>query len=374
MICGTHPDLAYGSTNSRYVSLEREIYEYSHWGAVLFIALVGITGNVLLFIMMGDNRMNYLSYSVYLKFLAVSDSLLLALTLLQDTEKTFSLQRLILLNSGLCKLMFSLRILLTNLSPWLVVGLSLDRYVCICFPLTRERLCTRMKAIIVCSTVLGLLVVLIVPFLVDTELIQRRCKPSEELRYYYICIRTIISSTLPCLLILVLNVLILFQIQQSRNFRKRFTRSGTDSASPQQDRSTRPLVLVSVLAFVTLLPLSVSEAVETLLKIVGTDSNSVALNNKLRSFFILIYILNFGQNFYILIGTSTKYRAIIRARFDWLKWNRRNEQNQAMTTIMSPDVNCPGSGTTELSLVSITSGNNTSAVDANAPGISSRTL
>ncbi|XP_041355273.1 cholecystokinin receptor type A-like [Gigantopelta aegis] len=281
-------------------------------------------GNILVFIMMRDKKLNCFSNSVYLTFLACSDSFLLTIRLIQESLKVFPPQQLALISNEMCKFSYILRLPATLLSPWLVVGLSLDRYVCVRFPLTRDRLCTRKKAITICSTMLCLAFAMIVPFVVDGELKNDQCLPSDGLKGYYSFIRLLFSSSLPSLLILVLNILIVIQMQRSHQFQKTFRTSASDAVSRQQDRSIRPLVLVSVLAFVTLLPLSVSEAVQVSLMISKTDSMALTLGMKLWPVFSTIYMLNFGQNFYILIGSSSNYRNIIKSRLAscTLKWNK----------------------------------------------------
>ena len=297
-----------------------QIFRYVHWSVVLLIVLLGMVGNVLLFVMMRDKKLTTLSYSVYLKSLAISDTLLLLVKIEQETERVFSLPKLIFISSGWCKSFISFKFLLMNLSPWLVVGLTLDRYVCICFPLTRHKLCTRMKAICVCLSMVVASAVVVFPFLLEMKLVKAGCITSERISYYYILMRLIISSTVPCLVILIFNILIVIHIQRSHNFRSMFTRSRPDAPSRQIDSSTRPLVLVSILAFVTLLPASITEASEITLTNLKAGRNSLMLNNKFWSIFILFYLLNFAQNFYILIASSSNYRGIIRARLGcWKK-------------------------------------------------------
>ncbi|XP_041355297.1 FMRFamide receptor-like [Gigantopelta aegis] len=326
-----------------------EMYRYTFWSIVLFIVATGIIGNVLQFIMMGDTKLNHLSYSVYLKFLSVSDSLLLSINLLSETNKVFPIQYAIPVYIGI--LSFALRVLAGILSPWLVVGLTLDRYICICFPLKRQILCTKKKAIAVCSAMLVVSGVLLMPFPVSMGVVKNRCFPPEGITSYYNFILLLFSSILPCLFILVLNILIITQIQRSRYFRSSFT---TSTASRPQDNSTRPLVLVSVLAFVTLVPVAVSKAVQISLEQLDRHLDGQALHQNVRTILFMIYLLNFGQNFYILIASSSNYREIIKRRLACcsLKWKLRRQQSQSVVT-QSSHTSGSGSGSAGLSVASI---------------------
>ncbi|XP_041355300.1 cysteinyl leukotriene receptor 1-like [Gigantopelta aegis] len=167
---GEEEELQRKSTPSFDLWTDFEAYRYGYWTIVLFVVLLGIIGNSLLFVMMGDKQLNSLSYSVYLKFLAISDSLVLIINLINKSEATFLENRPT--QVFLCVVSISVRVLVTILSPWLVVGLTLDRCVCVCFPLSRERFCTRKKAMSVCFTMLGLSLVLVVPFSVGTEVVN----------------------------------------------------------------------------------------------------------------------------------------------------------------------------------------------------------
>ncbi|XP_041346939.1 nociceptin receptor-like, partial [Gigantopelta aegis] len=223
-----------------------DLHGYGHWSTVLAIAIIGTIGNILQFIMMSDSKLSSLSYSVYLKFLAVSDSLVLSEALFQQTQIRFNLPMVADMNNALCKIVVGYQVFAMLLSPWLVVGLTLDRFVCVCFPLTRGRFCTMKKAIAVCSSMIAATIVLIIPNLVLTNLKYNRCLLSAKIIYYFMFVRLIASTLLPCVVILTLNIVIIARIKRSNEFRNTFIKNKADST---KDNSTRPLVLISVLAF-----------------------------------------------------------------------------------------------------------------------------
>ncbi|XP_041355272.1 kappa-type opioid receptor-like [Gigantopelta aegis] len=249
-----------------------------HWGIMISIVITGTVGNILLFIMMGNTKVRFLSYSVNLKFLAVSDSLLLVMRLIQETDRIFILLSSTPVNDAFCKIESSIHILAMLLSPWLVVGLSLDRFVCVRFPMTRGRFCTRKKAILVCSTMLVISVVLIVPIVFKVRAVNEHCVSSDELYYYLAVIRLLIASSLPCVAILLLNILIIIQIRRSNAFRNTFARARSHSANQQHDHSTRPLVITSVMAFVTMVPVAVTESSYNLQGVFDRDLKAYELS------------------------------------------------------------------------------------------------
>ncbi|XP_041355282.1 FMRFamide receptor-like [Gigantopelta aegis] len=311
-----------------------ENYGPSYWAVLLCIVVLGIAGNILLYIMMSDAKLNFLSYSVFLKWLAVSDTFLLGTRFVMETERVFSLRSLLVINEALCKILTTFKIFVMIVSPWLVAGLSLDRYVCVCWPLKREVLCTRMKARIVCSVTLGMSIVLIIPIFTELHMVEGRCTPTQEIYYYFIFIRILLMAGLPCLFILVLNILIIIQLKRSHAFRKVFTRSGNDPDSHPETNATRSLVLICIMAFVTLMPAAVLDAYISALIVLDIDEKALISSLKIWPLFIMVYVLNFGQNFYILIGSSSNYRNIIKRRLVCCRFKQNKEgRNMTMNVI-----------------------------------------
>ncbi|XP_041355419.1 allatostatin-A receptor-like [Gigantopelta aegis] len=285
-----------------------------YWVIVLIVVSFGLVGNVFSFLLMSDGQFSLLSYPVYLKALALSDSVQMIIKVVEETELTFGYTHVSHLNNIICKLWQYVRYSTMMLSPWLVVGLSLDRLVCVLFPITRDRFCTKKKALVICSCLALVFAVVMLPVLTSLRVEGGLCggrRVSDALIALFIAIRLVLSSTLPCLLIFILNVAIIVRIRRSATFRKTFTPS---SARSNQDSSTRPLVLVSVIAFLTLLPFSIAECVQVLLSLTQIDLKALLLTMELWPLFHLIYMLNFGLNFYILVSSSANYRKILAAK------------------------------------------------------------
>ncbi|XP_041355554.1 neuropeptide S receptor-like [Gigantopelta aegis] len=203
------------------------------------------------------------------------------------------------------------------LSPWLVVGLTVDRFFCVVFPLKRYRFCTRRKATIVCSCLATLSGVLTLPLVLDVKKIKginTECYVKDQYMAYYYFVRLILTSTLPCLLILIFNIMIGIHIQRSATFQKRFNSSTNAYTATKLDKSLRPLMLISILAFVTIVPLAVIECILGLLVVTKSGFQTVAIMVKLWPIFNILYLINFGQNLYILMASSANYRKIMKSK------------------------------------------------------------
>ncbi|XP_041379481.1 probable G-protein coupled receptor 139 [Gigantopelta aegis] len=313
-----------------------DLHGYGHWSTVLVIAIIGTIGNILQFIMMSDSKLSPLSYSVYLKLLTVSDSLVLSDALALQTEYYFKLTKVPDINDVLCKIVTSYEDFIMLLSPWLVVGLTLDKFVCVCFPLIRGRFCTKKKAIVVCSCLIGGTILLSLPSLGLMEMGNYGCIPSDLLLYYSMFLRLVMSSLLPCVIILLLNIAIISRIRRSNEFRNTFTRHTKTST---RDNSTRPLMLVSVLAFVTLLPISASQSISQLFYLLEADTKPGLIIFGLRPAFHIIFLLNFGQNFFILMASSRNYRQIMKRKLVCLseKVERTHQNLPALQSVGSAE-------------------------------------
>nr|KAG5703634.1 hypothetical protein BaRGS_002508 [Batillaria attramentaria] len=80
---------------------------------------------------------------VFLRALAISDTLVLITTCTEDNlDHANRLQNVLASSVGLCKMWTGLSTTVSLLSPWLVVLLSVDRYVGVVFPLKRASFCT----------------------------------------------------------------------------------------------------------------------------------------------------------------------------------------------------------------------------------------
>ncbi|XP_041355547.1 uncharacterized protein LOC121373159 [Gigantopelta aegis] len=202
--------------------------------------------------------------------------------------------------------------------PMVVVGLTVDRFYCVVFPLKRDRFCTRRKAAIVCSCLTTLSGVLTLPLVLDVKKVKginTQCYVKDQYMGYYYFVRLVLTSTLPCLLILIFNIVIGIHIQRSATFQKRFTSSNNSANTDTKlDKSFRPLMLISILAFVTIVPLAITDCILAILLVTKSHFETVGILVKLWPIFNIVYLINFGQNLYILMASSANYRKIMNTK------------------------------------------------------------
>ncbi|XP_041355556.1 somatostatin receptor type 5-like [Gigantopelta aegis] len=233
LLIGTVPNSESNGTNTT-VGINFNTRHTVVWVFNVITVLVGLVGNVLVFPLMRDAKLYYLSFPVYLRFLSFSDSAVLIIFGIKESLRYFQSYYLIGGNLAVCMLLKFMQYTMTQLSPWLVVGLTLDRFYCVVFPMKRDRLCTRRKATIVCSCLTAVSVVMTIPLMYDIKVVKGRdtiCVVSDLLMSYFASVRLVFNSTLPCAMILVLNIVIGIHIQRSAAFRQRFTANTTSTSS-----------------------------------------------------------------------------------------------------------------------------------------------
>ena len=311
-----------------------EIQGKTYMACILFIALVGVAGNVMSFILMMDKKLNSFAYSIYIKWMAVTDSVLLVMVSTEDSLDTYRLyDQFSTYDVILCKVWNFAKNMTFILSPWLVVALTLDRFVCVVFPLSRHMLCTRSKAIQLCCIMTVVTATLNIDRLIFIRIEENTCflpyKP--EVGRFEMFRNLVLKSTLPCVFVLVLNIATISRIRRSLSFRKQFTKVEKE----REDKVTLPLLLVSGFAFVTLLPRSVTEVAEILFKLFQPDGVGLILANSMWPIFNVIYLMNFAQNFFILIASWPEYRMIMKDIFSRSKAKKQTKSSQSPSTEIS---------------------------------------
>ena len=300
---------------------------YAYWMSHVILLVLGLAGNALVMVLMADVKFSTLSYPMYLKFLAISDSLVLLLFGIRESLRLFTFPFIVGSNYIMCAFIWFVSSTTMTTSPWLVVGLTLDRFFCVVFPLKRHLLCTKKIALITCSSISVFSIILSVPLLFGFKLQMNKtvCVVQTNFLAYFAFLRLVIISNMPCLLILVFNIVIGIHIHRSAIFRKKFTNASSDSMKDKKDNSLCPLLLISMMAFLTIMPSSVAESVVAVL--MNHKVNPGTADTLLKWWFMLNipYLVNFAQNFYILMASSVNYRNIMKDKLKFLTESRRTE-------------------------------------------------
>ena len=184
------------------------------------IVIVGITGNLLNFLVFATTHLKRQSSSVYLAFLSVADiGFLIALLIIWFQYFNVPVFHM----NVICQIVVYVTYIGKFLSVWLVASFTVERYVIVCHPFKRSKLCTprRAKMVVIGLSISGLLLYSFAPWTSGTMQLPGGsfCMPLPK--YYHlltICefVDVLITLIIPFMAIAVLNVRIVIKIHQFR--------------------------------------------------------------------------------------------------------------------------------------------------------------
>ena len=172
---------------------------------------IGFFGNSLSLLVLLRTYIRRLSVSVYLASLSAADTIFLLSLLIIWLEH---LEVRAFNRHGMCQLTLYLSYSSSFLSVYSVVGLTAERYIAICHPLQRPRMCTTSRAKIVTSSlaVAALIIYLPINWTVGVFTYERTlCLPlisRESLMTGLIYLDTAIAFILPVVTIVTINIII----------------------------------------------------------------------------------------------------------------------------------------------------------------------
>ena len=277
----------------------------------------GFPGNILSFLIWIRPRMRH-SSGVYLAALALVDFIFLLLHVLFELEKIWEVRTINM--PVICEIFPVIFLTFQYLAPLLVLAFTIERYISICHPFKRERLCTTRNAEIV-SVVLACIslgICLIQGYFWTYE--DGECDVRiAALRGQNYSLWTIWSWTTELLLFLVVplsvltfNVLVIKEAKRLSNYEH----TQLHGRAQKTSATTIMLLAVSFYLIFTTLPVSVMY-VSVVNFGTGPDCGVQDENSTWRKHYIYqliravveeIGITHFGLNFYIYLITGKMFR------------------------------------------------------------------
>lgn len=186
----------------------------------IFIWLIsGVFGNSISFFVWHSKRQRHKNSSaIYLAALSLTDLLLIILLFNYYLEQYWCLRGIIHM-SGICQIYQSLFIFTQYYSIVLVFGFTLERYIAVCFPFKRHKLCTNKRALI---AILILSLFVFIPMICQTiiwEFNKGECRmrmnivQNEQFQTLIFSQEVLFSLIVP-LATLVLNILVLNEMRR----------------------------------------------------------------------------------------------------------------------------------------------------------------
>ena len=121
-----------------------------------FVLVAGIVGNILSVIVLQSKSFRHTTTGVYLPLTAIADIVFLltgGLEIFEVADVVFSAREY---NVWTCRTYKVFHYTSGDVSIWLLVAFTFDRFVAVCFPLSKRRVCTWKRAVIASATIVFL--------------------------------------------------------------------------------------------------------------------------------------------------------------------------------------------------------------------------
>ena len=308
------------------------------------IIVLGTFGNVFSFIILRRRAMVKVSSYHYLASLAVADSLVLYIGLLRLWLGELTGMDFHDSSNWVCKLTVSFGYTASDLSVWLIIAVTVERYIVVCFPLKASTMINTSRA----KRVIGFLVLLMfsinLHFMWTVEIVQRpvdgknvsNCEASPQHQHLvnevWPWVDACIYSFVPFIVILVLNILIICEVVEARNHRRQMQntpehhyhqqttrlRNGDSSTTTSSCRRscgpgegtklTVMLLTVSFAFLLTTLPMNVSLIVTAFWQQYQNTLRQIAQFKLAKTVAELLMYVNHSINFFLYCATGQKFR------------------------------------------------------------------
>ncbi len=176
------------------------------------ILLVGIPGNILSFLILKSRRFRGKSYSHYLCTLAVFDSLVLIGKYVRRLDQlliyTAHVGIFASYGDAACKIYTFVEHVCYLMSSWLVLCMTLERFIAVKYPFKKETFCKPRNAVTVILVVFAIMSYSQIFRLIIIEAADRHCTPPERYLDIYMALhiymyQLVLQFMLPAILILV---------------------------------------------------------------------------------------------------------------------------------------------------------------------------
>lgn len=289
--------------------------------------LIGTFGNTFAFLILRNKTMTRQSTNLFLAALAVTDSIVLFVGLLRKWLTV--LLGINIQNESVwtCKGISVLGYANSQFSVWLIIAVTIERYIVVSQPLHASRFCNmrRAKRVI---TLLGVVFLLLnIHFLWTVTIVQRaghgglHCDPIEQYKTLVAAVWPWIDATLyallPSLLIVIFNTLIIFQTVRATTWRDDAQKGpmiNTEKRKTYKDNNVKLTVMLLSVSFtflVTTFPMAIVMVFHDEWKRQNTDQlpvQVIAQRQLIRTIAEMLMYLNHSINFYLYCALGQKFR------------------------------------------------------------------
>ena len=277
------------------------------------VFVVGITGNSFSLRIMFHEKFRHKSSSLILRALAVSDTTLLCML---PFNKRFVR---VLLGTDIrsltdvgCKMFFWTWRNAKMTSSWLVVFISVERFIAVFLPLKVKIACSRRNTLIGISIIYLFMAIFNGVWSINTGLMDGNCIPQmpipeqKTFASIFLLTGTMVYSIIPSIILLTLTPLIIARLIRNGRNRKQLTH-GFKAGSDESLKTTRMLLPIVIAFVVLVVPISIGHNISFF-----TDQDLFMSRDQTIVFYReiaqLLEQLNYSINFFLYVLYSKAFR------------------------------------------------------------------
>lgn len=329
--------IAHGATNAETDVLQVSFEHYLLLYVPPVLIAVGSFGNIISFIILRRQPMAKVSFFLYLASLAITDSLVLYVGLLRWWLIQLIGVDFYVVSDWVCKLANLGGYMVSDVSVWLIIAVTVERYIVVCYPLRASTMCNTRRARVVIGFLVILMFAINMHFFWTVEIVERprdgknvvNCEAAAPhthlVNEIWPWVDAFIYSFFPFVIILVLNILIIVEVVAARNHRQNMStnhfhqqvRRKVGGLNPPRRKHCGPgestkmtfmLLTVSFTFLLTTLPMNVWIILTPFWNQQQYEPNKKTALTLGRTICELLMYLNHSINFFLYCATGQKFR------------------------------------------------------------------
>nr|AKQ63062.1 orphan G-protein coupled receptor 57 [Platynereis dumerilii] len=312
-------------------SYEESLMQYTEYRILKHLLLIvppillvlGTFGNIFSFIILMRRSMRKFSTYIYLAMLSLTDTLVLYIGLLRLWIGELTGMDIRDKSDWICKVINVVGYTVSDYSVWLIIAVTVERYVAVCYPLRAPAMCNRRRAIVVIVCLLLALLFINLHFLWTAQIMEYningdiiyQCEGAPNhtrlVQEVWPWVDAFLYSFLPFVVISVLNALIIRQVAHARRNRSGLQSNMPDTRSRAQESSIKLTIMLLTISFaflLTTLPMNIALIGTAFYNQYHKDLHIMTKFKLIRTITELLMYVNHSMNFYLYCATGQKFR------------------------------------------------------------------
>ncbi|XP_013403369.1 FMRFamide receptor-like [Lingula anatina] len=344
---------------------ESDIYEKIQKSLLLYIPIIlvviGTFGNIFSFIVLRQKAMMTLSTYFYLAALSLADTVVLYFGLFRLWIWQLTGMDVQHYADWSCKLVAVIGYSASDFSVWLIIAVTVERYIVVCHPLKASELCNIPRAKIVMGALFMLLLTINLHFFWTVELSTSesdipKCDGGPQYKHLiteiWPWVDAVIYSFLPFGTILIMNCIIIRQVIHARRSREELQNTSLkERRRTTQESSIKLTIMLLTVSFtfvLTTLPINVFMIAKAFFQSYSEqDIDEKGRREVIHTSAKLLMYLNHSINFFLYCATGQKFRHQVkrilcrRSKTFFSNFTQIRNGRESMVWSSTKYTNCP---------------------------------